>query len=234
MADRSQVKRVPVNIVLLSAAMFAVMVVIQPGRLTTLIANLVPGVYESVPCSSLRAAEDRAFHQSLIGRGAPNPLALEVRASPIPASADGFLNIQIIVINTSLGTVPIVYDPNQVVIGDNGSSGLGLLFSPANSLSFNNRVDPAVFADSQLRLLQPRQRCVHTVSIPAGNVLVDPALTSGQAQVQAFYRNASRGSTITAPGVLSTPIFRDQGLWIGAIQSAPGQIALSPPPAAAQ
>lgn len=234
MADRSRVKRVPFNIITLSVVLYVLMVVIQPGRLSTLVANLVPGLYESVPCSSLRPAEDRAFHQSLIGRGAPAPLALDVRASPIPASADGFLTIQIIVINTSLGTVPIVYDPNQVVISDNGSSGLGLLFSPANSLAFNNRVDPAVFADSQLRLLQPRQRCVHTVSIPAGNVLVDPALTSGQAQVQAFYRNASRGSTSTAPGVLATPIFRDQGLWIGAIQSAPVQIALSPPPAAAQ
>ncbi len=203
----------------------------SPGRVTTLISNAVPAIYEGAPCANLRVADDRAFHQSVVGRVAPGPIELQVRTSALPTAADGFLSVYITVINNSLGTIPFVYDPNQVIIGDNGSSGLGLIFN-TNSLNTGGRQDPASFADSQLRLLVPRQRCVHEVRIPAGNVLVDPALANGQGQVRAFYRNNSAGVTTVPPGTVSTPIFRDQGLWVGFVQSPNVTIPIAPPAAA--
>jgi len=230
-AQRSGGKRVPVNFLVIAAIVFVTAMLISPGRVTTVIANIVPAIYEGTPCANLRAADNRAFHQSIVGRAVLSPIELQVRASALPTAADGFLSIYITVINNSLGTVPFVFDPNQVIIGDNGSSGIGLIFN-TNSLGSGGRQDPASFADNQLRLLVPRQRCVHEVRIPAGNVLVDPVLTGGQGQVRAFYRNNARGTTVLQPGTIATPIFRDQGLWVGFVESPNVTIPLAPPPAA--
>jgi len=231
MSPSNGAKQVPINFLVIAAIGFAALIIVSPGRVTSLIANAVPAVYEGAACANLRAGDDRAFHQSVVGRAVASPIELQVRTSPLPAAADGFLSIYITVINNSLGTVPFVFDPNQVIIGDNGSSGIGLIFN-TNSLNTGGRQDPSSFADSQLRLLVPRQRCVHEVRIPAGNVLVDPALTSGQGQVRAFYRNNSRGVTAVQAGTIATPIFRDQGLWVGFVESPNVTIPLAPPPAA--
>lgn len=198
-----------------------------PSTLPRLLSSVLPGVvYEGVPCAWLRTADDRADHQSLLGRAAQNPLRLRVQTTAIPRDASGALYIQITVVNESLGTIPIVYNPRSVIVGDNGTNGLGLLFVPPVSLSTGGVRNPTG-ADSDLRLLGPRQRCVHLVEFPAGNVLVDPALASGQASVRAYYRNNTVGATVQEPGVAATPIFRDQGLWIGYVESEPVSIPLA-------
>ncbi|HLU08071.1 MAG TPA: hypothetical protein VK003_00255 [Oceanobacillus sp.] len=196
-----------------------------------LLSDALPGIiYEGVPCEWLRQADDRANHQSLLGRGAPNPIVLSVAARPLPTTGDGFLYIYITVANNSLGTVPFVYDPNAVIVGDNGTSGLGVIFNPANSLSNGTRQDYGANIPEQfIRLLGPRQRCVHTIAFPAGNVLVDPSLTSGTAQVRAYYRNNSAGSVVQPPGAVATPIYTDMGLWTGFVES--GSVTISRPPA---
>jgi len=219
MSQSRQTKRVPVNFLVIGLIMFVAFTIMSPGLLPNLLANAVPGAYEGAPCVKVARASNRAFHQSIVGRASTAPIRLEVATSGLPTSADGFLVVYITLINQSLGTVPVVYDANQVVIGDNGSSGLGILFTPQNTLNFNNRADPPSFADTQLLLLGPRQRCVHELRIPAGNVLVDPSITSGTAQLRAFYRNNSPGVTSVPAGTLSTPIFRDQGLWVGYAES---------------
>src|SRR5262245_33684649 len=106
-------------------------VLIGPNTLPRFLSRAVPGVFdEGVPCDWLRQGIDRANHQSLIGRAADSPLAVEVKASPLPATPDGVLTIKIIVRNDSLGAVPFIYDPNAVIVGDNGTSGLGIIFTP--------------------------------------------------------------------------------------------------------
>lgn len=191
-----------------------------PNTLPRLLSSVLPGVvYEGVPCAWLRTASDRADHQSLLGRAAVNPVQLRVATTAIPTDPSGSLFIQITVINESMGTIPIVYSPRSVIVGDPGSNGLGLLFTPQVSLVTGGTRTATTGADSELRLLGPRQRCVHTAEFPAGNVLVDPALTSGQASVRAYYRNNSTGTTVQEPGVAATPIFNDQGLWTGYVES---------------
>jgi hypothetical protein len=69
-----------------------------------------------------------------------------------------------------------------------------------------------------MRILGPRQRCVHTVEFPAGNVLLDRAITSGLVRVRAYYRNNAAGQVVQLTPV-ATPVFGDQGLWVGYVES---------------
>jgi hypothetical protein len=193
----------------------------SPSTLPRLLANLNPQFYAGVPCSWLRTAEDRAFHQSLLGRAAPNPFSLSVQSTALPTDAAGSLFVSITIMNNSLGTVPFVFDPQRVIVGDDGTSGLGLIFTPQNSLfSGAPRQDTSTVPEQNLRLLGPRQSCVVTAEFAAGNVLVDPNLTNGQAQVRAYYRNNQDGQIIQQSGTLATPIYSDQGLWTGYVESA--------------
>lgn len=213
-------RNVFVGLMLIVALLF-----FAPRYLPNLVARVFPQVYEGVPCDRLKTADDRANHQSLLGRSASEPISLAVRASTLPTSGDGFLYITITVINNTVGTVPFVYDPNRVIVGDNSTSGLGLIFTPQNSLSNGlPRQDSGSVPESSIRLLQPRQRCLHTVEFPAGNVLTDPSVNSGNAQVIAYYRNNINGAITTSPIPQATPIFPDQGMWTGVVQSAPALI----------
>lgn len=189
-----------------------------PGTLPRLISSLVPNIDESIPCAWLRQGINRAEHQSLIGRSAASPITLRVRSSPVPSTPDGVLAITIIVTNTSIGTVAIVYDPAQVRIGDDGvTSGLGVAFNSPGPLSQGVPQGAGSYPENEIRLLGPRQSCIHrleftTNQLPAANI------ATGGATVKAYYRN-------TAPGVVqnsnpqATPVYTDQGLWVGIAES---------------
>ena len=210
-------------ILLLLLAVFA-----GPSTLPRLLSSISPQFYAGVPCSWVRIADDRAFHQSLLGRAATNPFSLSVQTTALPTDASGSLFINIIITNNSLGTVPFVYDPQRVIVGDNGTSGLGLIFTPQNSQSAGvPRQDSGSVPETNLRLLGPRQSCVVTVEFPGGNALVDPSLTSGQANVRAYYRNNQNGQTSQPSGIAATPIYNDQGLWTGYVESANTVIPLA-------
>src|SRR5690606_21249719 len=169
---------------------------------------------------------DSANHQSLIGRAANNALALEVRPGSLPLDNNGVLEIDIVVINNSLGTIPIVYNPSQVNIGDDGTSGLGLIFAPGNFQAFNSgRSDATAFAEQNTRLLGPRQQCIHTVRIPAAQL--DPNVRAGNATVHAYYRINSAGQVVQPANTAATPIYNDQGLDVistGIVESASVQL----------
>lgn len=192
----------------------------SPNFFPRFVSDVFPEVYSGIPCQWLRRADDRAFHQSLLGRSVQDPFELTVDVGPFPTDGTQILEIRVTVRNNSLGTVPLIYNPVQVPVGDNGTSGLGVLFS-TNSLNglFARGAEPQSYSESDIRLLGPRQSCVHTMELPAGNVLVDPGITSGQAQVKAFYRGTARGVVVPGPGVVATAIYPDQGLWIGYVES---------------
>lgn len=192
-----------------------------PATLPRFLSNVIPQFYEGIPCDWLRTADDRAFHQSLLGRAATAPFSLRAQSGAIPTDPSASLFVNIVITNNSLGTVPFVYDPNSVLVGDNGSSGVGLIFTPTNSLfAGSQRQDSGTVPEQNLRLLGPRQSCVITVEFPAGNVLPDPQVTSGSARVRAYYRNNTSGQIVQSAGTLATPIYTDQGLWTGYVESA--------------
>lgn len=185
------------------------LVFVGPNVLPSLLASTFPFIDEGVPCTFLRTGEDRARHQSWIGRSAVNPLTLRTQVDPLPdlSNPDATWTIRITVQNNTIGTVPFVFDENQVIVGDDiGSSGIGLLFNPVANLSTGNSRAQGVasFPETSIRLLGPRQRCVHRVIFDANQL---GAIQSGVTQITSYYR-------ITTAGTVGLGIFPDQGLAI--------------------
>jgi hypothetical protein len=190
------------------------------------LSGMIPFADEGVPCDWLKTGEGRAQHQSLIGRAATNPLKVEVASSTLPNTPDGKLVITIMVVNQSIGTVGFVFNPQQVVVGDDRNSGLGLIFNPANALSTGAvRQDAANHPEGNIRMLGPRQRCVYKVEFPANQL--DASLATGTATVTAYYRNNSNGQVFLAQNNDAPIVFIDQGLWIGFVESEPALIPLA-------
>lgn len=204
------------------------LVFVGPNVIPGLLSRTFAFIDEGVPCGRLRQPENRANHQSLIGRAARNPLSIRVQPGLVPTTQDGRLRVSIIITNNTIGTVPIVFDPNQVIVGDNGSSGVGLIFTPVSLTLTTNNVRQtaglASFPETMIRLLGPRQRCVHTVEFLFNQL--DAAITSGQSNVRAYYRITSAGAISTIGG-----IFADQGLALidnGYIESPPVNVPIFP------
>jgi hypothetical protein len=193
--------------------LLVLLVFIGPDVLPQLLSETLP-IDEGVPCTWLRTADDRGDHQSLIGRSSVDPITMRISVDPRPpANSDRSWFIRIIVQNNTIGTVPFVFDEGQVIIGDiENTSGVGIIFEPpvpgiSTGLSREN-ADAQTFPEDTIRLLGPRQRCVHTIAFEAVTASQIPDDTT----VRSYYRIASGGTVPTRPAGVATPIFSDQGL----------------------
>lgn len=199
-----------------------------PSALPRLVSDQFTFVYEGVPCNWLRTGEDRALHQSLIGRGvaaeADAPLTLSVSTNTLSTAPDAELVVLITVSNNTIGTVPFVLPtPNGAILGPNtGENGIGIVF---NNAGVGGGTAVNSYPEAQIRLLGPRQRCVHRVVLTGPQI--DPVVRSGAGSVKAFYRNSSRGAT--TPVANRTSIYADQGLWVGIVESPTVSVAVSVP-----
>lgn len=183
----------------------------------------VPGFDEGVACQWLRTGENRATHQSMIGRQASlrnePPISLEVRTNPFVNTADSSLVVSVVVINESIGTVPFVLFDNVPVVGTNNNQpGIGVVFNSGTAIPplGGGNVN---YSTDQIRLLGPRQRCVFRFSFPAtelGGVL------TGNSSIVAYYRNGTRGIATGNPA-----IYGDLGLWTGVVTSEPFNIIVA-------
>ncbi len=197
-------------------------VIAGPGFLPSLLPSVIPFADEAIPCGWLRTGEERAEHQSLIGRNAAAPIRLRVRTTPLPAASGQSLRVTVIVTNTSLGTIAIFYNPNQVLIGDdNATSGLGIAFNRPNpTVQGGGGTGPV--PEDDIRLLGPRQSCVHRQEWGFEQI-PQLGLTAAINSVKAYYRNTSPGTSQAVPGS-NRIIFTDQGLWVGVVESESVQI----------
>jgi hypothetical protein len=208
------------------------LVFVGPNVLPGLLARTFPFVYEGVPCDRLRNAENRAAHQSHIGRAAQNPLSIRVQVVHVPVDAADSLQLNIIITNNTIGTVPIVFDAAQVIVGDDGSSGVGLIFEPQVALTtglVRRTGGLTTFPEQTIRLLGPRQRCVHGVIFPGAQSFPAVAGAGSSLNVRAYYRITANGVTQATGG---QAIFADQGLGViagGYVESPVAAIATPPP-----
>lgn len=188
-------------------------VFVLPTLFPALLSSTLPFVDESIPCARLRNAQNRAAHQSLIGISSQDPLLLRVQPDPVPLSGEGTWIVRIVVQNMTIGTIPIVYAEDQVIVGDDpNSSGLGLIFNPPAAISTGGTRTTAnlnSFPENTIKLLGPRQRCVHRAVFQASQL--DATIRNGGSSVSAYYRITSPGTT-TSPNPNATPIFNQQGL----------------------
>ncbi len=201
-----------------------------PNTLPQLINDVAPFIDEGVPCSRLRNGEDRAFHQSLIGRSASQaedpPISLSISVSPLPTTQDDSFIVTIIVYNDTLGTVPILV-PDELETDQQDiptTNGLGVI-AGANSVSPVTPVDPAAagaYPAEVVRLLGPRQRCVYRTSYQGTQVPSQFGVPGNT--VRAYYRNSTAGGIVISPNENRIPVYNDQGLWVGVAVSEPATI----------
>lgn len=196
-----------------------------PNILPRLTAS-IPTVDEGVPCRWLREGDQRAMHQSLIGRSASlqaaSPLSLSVETNTLTSAPDSRLVVSITVVNNTIGTVPFVLPIDTVDVGVTNQPGLGVAFNITTPIPAIGATT-TTYPEDDIRLLGPRQRCVHRVSFAASE-LQGVIGGFGGDTIIAYYRNGSRGASIpTALG----QIYADQGLWTGVVQSAPYTISVS-------
>lgn len=206
--------------------LFIVMLAIfaAPNVLPDLLAQVVPFIDEGVPCSRLRVSQDRAYHQSLIGRATSAergmesaPFTLSVSTSVAPRQPGDSFVVTVVITNRSIGTVPIIIRPGQLIDPAGTQQGLGVIAGDT-PLSPPQEIPPqqANIAPEDVRLLGPRQRCVHRVE-----------LTQNLSQfiegvpVRAFYRNNSAMSAVPRRSYDFAPPYIDQGLWVGLVTSNP-------------
>ena len=191
-----------------------------PTVLPQLIANTIPFVDEGVPCSRLRDGSLRAVQQSLIGRAVSNdpsnpPIRLRVRTGSI--APDSTITIMMIVINETLGTVPILVTDDTLILNtQEARNGLGVVFGQTTVPQGGGEAG-GTYAPNRIRLLGPRQLCVHRVRVPLSQIPNSSALVAENVTATAFYRNNNPGSL----AVTGTTLFPDQGLWVGQVQSEP-------------
>jgi hypothetical protein len=183
------------------------LVFVGPDVLPRLVSRTFAFVDEGAPCTRLRTASDRGLHQSLIGRSSEDPIDMGIQVEPLPTDGSSPWVIRIIIVNNTIGTVPIVFDENQVLTVDNNTSGVGLIFNPPVNINLGT-IRPqgaSTFSNDNIRLLGPRQRCVHRVEIPANQLGgIQPGVTT----VRSYYRITTPGAVLTT----ATAIFPDQGL----------------------
>lgn len=170
----------------------------------------LPNFIESIPCSRLPAAQDLSAQQSALARALEDPLRLGVAASAI--SAEGVLTIRLSVSNSSLGAAPIVFQADNIVIAgaDDSSNGFGLIVDPPPAADLKERSLPAPtgYEESDIRLLGPRQSCVHVVELTASEAMIAAGGT-----VQAWYRMSIAGDQQPQSDG-AREIYSDQGLRI--------------------
>lgn len=183
-------------------------VFVGPNLLPEFVSDLSPYLYAGIPCGRLPQADNLAAHQSVIGRSVEDPLTLEVSATDI--GDDGILAVRLTITNSSLGTVPIYYDEENVAVvtADDNSNGFGIIINPAPNAGLRGRVTGNLgsYPESDIRMLGPRQRCDHSVQITAS-----PAMITNGGTILGYYRMNTAGSQ-QAQDTGTRNIFPDQGL----------------------
>ena len=188
--------------------LMVLVVFVLPNRLPRFIADLSPYLFAGIPCGRLPAPANLAAHQSAIGRSVQDPLRLDLTATAI--DDDGAFLVRLTMINQSLGTVPIVFQEDNIVVAasDDSGNGLGFIINPAPASGLQDRPDSEtnIFEESDIRLLGPRQRCVHSLELVASQQMIDDGGT-----VSAWYRMTEPGEH--GPQSEGTrAIYPDQGL----------------------
>ena len=194
-----------------------------PTVLPQLIANTIPFADEGVPCTRLHDGSERAEQQSLIGRAVSDdpsdpPISLRLRTGGV--QPDNTISISVVVTNETLGSVPILVTEGSLILNpQEARNGLGVVFGQT-PIPQGVGENVGAYDPNRIRLLGPRQVCVHRVRVPLSQIPNSSALVAENVTATAFYRNNNPGSL----AVTGTNIFPDQGLWVGQVQSEPTRV----------
>jgi len=180
-----------------------------------------------VACLNLPSPKNSGSNQSLLASQIdPSVLRLELKPDAVAINQGAPLSLDLRFINDSMAPLTLMIIPEEIIYRYTGRED-GIAFSIQSTSgqvlgeSPNTRPPfPAhqQFTQNQLRVLGPRQRCSLRVDIDPAR-LNAAQVTRGEYQFTAVYRNQSKGALPPPAALTPTPIFRDQGVWIGQVQS---------------
>lgn len=213
------------NVLVAVVLLFLLVIFAGPSNLPRLISSLLPFADEGVACERLRDGTNRAYHQSLLSRRVNQqpqaPLSLDVRTSAITDQTTS-ISITVVVTNLTVAPVPIlITSGNYILTPEQPISGLGVTLNTAGTVPLTGETATS-YPESRIRILGPRQRCVHRVTYELANR--PPALLglTPESNIKAFYRNTFVG-TVAIPNnpaqFVAPPPYTDQGLWVGIVES---------------
>jgi hypothetical protein len=187
----------------------------------------VPGVGAGVDCMNLPQPMLSGNNQSVLAsRVDPADLTLELLPDRTVLAAGEALVMTVRINNASIAPLTLFLVPQEFVFRYTGQEA-GLVFA-VQSLAgqvlgepFSVRAPfPArqQFTPQELRVLGPRSRCTLRVTIDSAR-LTSSGVSRGEYRITAVYRNQARGALPAVGALTPTPIFRDQGAWVGEVRS---------------
>jgi len=188
-----------------------------------------PYAASGINCTSLPRPFANAYNQSVLAatqqstRG-DESLQLEIVADKTSMRVGETLTLYVRFVNSSVAPITLYLTSQSAVLRYNEQES-GILISVINQnnqpLGENTafQQSPPQYDVQSLGLLAPRSRCQYQVDLPWIR-LQAIGLQQGQYRLTAVYRNATRGGIAAPANLLTpTPIFADQGVWAGRVQS---------------
>jgi hypothetical protein len=186
----------------------------------------LPGAASGVACANLPMPRLTGNNQSLLSSQVDSSaLLLELAPDPVVINQGEPLDMDVRFINDSVAPLTLFIAPDEVTLRYTEQEA-GLLFSITSNgqaLGEPPNVRPPYpvrqqFTQDQLRVLGPRQRCSEHIQIDAARLNAAQVIR-GEYRITAVYRNLYKGVLSPVGALTPTPIFRDQGVWTGQVQS---------------
>ncbi len=206
----------------------AIVIVAALIAASILLPRFWPTLATGVDCTGLPHPLLTGSNQSLLAAQTdPTLLVLELVPERNVLNAGDTLVLYIRFINNSMAPFTLFMLPEEAVLRYTGQE-IGLMFSliGADGRVLGEPPSPAhpltpvrqQYRASELRMLGPRQRCTVRLELPPVR-LEGASLTGGQYRITAVYRNQFKGTYSSVQRLTPTPIFGDQGVWVGQVQS---------------
>ncbi|MCS6869982.1 MAG: hypothetical protein RML95_06945 [Anaerolineae bacterium] len=193
-----------------------------------LFTRFFPTVESGLDCNGLSRPIITGNNQSILAtRVDPSVLGVELIIPKTTLATNEPLIMEVRLVNTSLAPLTLFYDEPSIRFRYTGQEP-GLVFAIQ---ALNGRVagepftvrpqvpQPQAFDRNLLRVLPPRGRCTVRVEIDPARLAASGVTGGEQYRIIAVYRNTARGQLPTSAPLTPTPIFRDQGVWIGEVRS---------------
>lgn len=189
----------------------------------------VPGVGMGVDCTALSQPIGDGNSQSVLAtRADGSSLRVSVQADKpvIGPNENLVLNVRLYNASPNLGPIVIFLVPIETVLRYSGSEN-GLIFSvrDLNGAALGERanVRPLIqtrqtYASDELRVLPPRGVCNIRYEFQPQR-LRQTGINQGNYRLQAVYRNQVRGVLSPVGAQTATPVFENQGVWVGEARS---------------
>jgi hypothetical protein len=214
----------PITRVIAFAALALIIVIGLP--------RLAPNAASGVGCLNLAPPQLTGNNQSVLASQlAAQPdtsvLTLELIPYSTTINVSGALELDVRFINVSMAPISLFLVPESTIFRYNNEE-IGLLIF-MQRIGQNRAIgefadrSPALtvrqqYPRAEVHLLGPTQRCTYTIQIGADR-LAAAGVTPGQYRIAVIYRNVTRGALPAVGQLTPTPIFPDQGVWTGQVQS---------------